>query len=164
MSTQIDFGEFLLKVPSFAEFGPRELAILEKAMVVDDYSDGHEFIGEDKRADAIYLIVQGEVDATHRRARQRGVDVYERLGPGDLFGLVALIDHGREWATYRAVGPVTMAYLPYNVFDMLFTANAPIAYHFQGLIASQLAHDLRACAQNLAEEFAGTEALREAVG
>lgn len=154
MSTDIDFGAFLQKVPSFAEFRPRELAILEQSMIVDDYPDGHEFIGEDKRAEAIFLVVRGEVVATHRRAKLRGVDLYERLGPGDLFGLVALIDHGREWATYRAEGPVTVASLPFNVFDLLFTANAPIAHHFQGLIASQLAHDLRACAQTLAEEFA----------
>ena len=153
MPTEFDLGAFLQTVPSFAEFKPQELMVLEKAMVIDEYADGHEIIGEHKRPDAIYLIIEGEVAATHRRAKLRGVDVYERLGAGDLFGLVALIDHQREWATYRAVGPVTVAYLPYNVFDLLFTANAPIAHHFQGLIAQQLAHDLRACAKILAEEF-----------
>lgn len=155
-NAMIDFGEFLQTVPTFAEFGPRELAVLEQALVVDQYPDGHEFIGEDKRAQAIFLIVEGKVVATHRRARLRGVDVYEYLGLGDLFGLVALLDHRPEWASYRAVGPVTAAYLPYNVFDLLFTANAPLAHHFQHLIALQLAHDLRACARTLAEEFSAT--------
>lgn len=148
-------GEFLQTIPTFAEFGPQELEVLERAMVVDQYPDGHEFIGEDKRAQAIFLVVEGEVVATHRRAHLRGIDVYEHLRPGDVFGLVALLDHRPEWATYRAVGPVTAASLPYNVFDLLFTANAPIAYHFQYLTALQLAHDLRTCARTLREEFAG---------
>ena len=150
----INFGEFLQRVPTLAEFGPQELAVLEQAMVVDPFPDGYEFIGEDRRGQAVFLIVEGEVVATHRRSRLRGMDVYEHLGPGDLFGLVGLIDHRPEWATYRAVGPVTAAYLPYNVFDLLFTANVPIAYHFQYLTALQLAHDLRNCARTLAEEFA----------
>jgi CRP/FNR family cyclic AMP-dependent transcriptional regulator len=151
-----NFGEFLQRIPTFAEFGPQEVAVLEKAMVVDQYPDGYEFIGEDKRGQATFLIVEGEVVATHRRIKLRGYDVYEHLGPGDLFGLVGLIDHRPEWATYRAVGPVTAASLPYNVFDLLFTADAPIAHHFQYLIALQLAHDLRNCARTLAEEFANS--------
>lgn len=154
MSAALEFADFLQSVPAFAEFTPAELAVLDQAMAVDHYPDGHQFISEETRGTAIFLIVEGKVIATHRRARLRGVDVIEYLGPGDLFGLVALIDHRREWATYRAVGPVTAASLPYNVFDLLFTANAPIAYHFQGLIAVQLAHDLRACTQTLAKAFA----------
>lgn len=150
----INFGEFLQSVPTLAEFAPRELAVLEQAMMVDEYPDGHEFIGEDQRSQAIFLIVESQVVVTHRRAKLRGTDVYEYLGPGDLFGLVGLIDHHPEWATYRASGAVTVASLPYNVFDLLFTANAPIAHHFQYLIALQLAHDSRACARTLAEEFA----------
>lgn len=152
-----DFGDFLQSVPALAEFEPAELAILEHAMVVGDYPGGHEFIGEDARAQAMYLIVEGEVVATHRRIKLRGVDVIERLGPGDLFGLVALIDHAHEWATYRAVGPVRAASLPYNAFELLFTANAPIAHHFQDLIALQLARDLRACIQTIAAELFGVD-------
>ncbi|MDQ2696658.1 MAG: cyclic nucleotide-binding domain-containing protein [Pseudomonadota bacterium] len=153
MNAQTDFINFLQTVPTFAEFRPAELAVLNQAMIVDEYPDGHIFVGENRRGGAVYLIVEGKVVATHKRARMRGVDIYEELGPGDLFGLVSLIDHRHEWATYRAVGPVVAASLPYNVFDLLFTANAPIAHHFQNLIALQLAHDLRACAEALAEEF-----------
>lgn len=149
----IDFGEFLQTVPSLAEFQPAELAILEHAMIVDEYPDGYEFIGEETKPQGLYLVVEGTVVASHRHHNLRGVEVIERLGPGDLFGLVALIDHHREWATYRAEGSVIAASLPNNAFDMLFTANAPIAHHFQNLIALQLAHDFRACIRTLAADF-----------
>ena len=148
------FGDFLQSVPGLAEFGSDDLAVLERAMTVTNYREGHQFIGEDRRSSEIYLIVTGEVVATHRRSHRRGLDIYERLGPGDLFGLVAMIDHRPEWATYRAVGPVTAASLPYSAFDLLFTASTPIAYRFQHLIALQLGRDLRACARMAAEGFA----------
>ncbi len=153
-TTKTRFGDFLQSVPILAEFEAQELAVLEQAMVLRAYPDGHTFVGEDKRGSEIFLLVEGEVVATHKRAVLRGQDIYEHLRPGDLFGLVALVDHRREWATYRAVGPVSAASLPYNVFELLFTANAPIAHHFQHLIALQLAHDLRACARTLANSFA----------
>lgn len=145
----INFANFLQTVPAFAEFSPQELEVLEQAMVVGEYPDGYEFIGEERRARNMFLIVEGQVIATHRRSKVRGLDVMERLGPGDIFGLVALIDHRPGWATYLAAGPVTAAYLPANAFELLFTANAPLAYRFQSLIATQLVRDLRACASDL---------------
>ncbi|MDQ2697084.1 MAG: Crp/Fnr family transcriptional regulator [Pseudomonadota bacterium] len=153
MNVKTDFGIFLQNIPTFADFGPAELAVLEQAMTVAGYPDGHMFLSEEKPGESMYLIVAGEVIATHRRANQRGLDVYERLGPGDVFGLIALIDHQRGWATYKAVGEVTAASLPASAFELLFSANAPIAHHFQSLIALQLVRDLRACADFLTKEF-----------
>ena len=50
-----------------------------------------------------------------------------------------------------------MASLPFSAFELLFTANAPIAHHFQYLIAVQLAKDLRACARDLMTAAKGSE-------
>lgn len=149
MNLETNFSDFLQTVPALAEFRPEELTIFEQAMVVEQFPDGYEFISEDKRNENMYLVIQGEVIATHKRAKRRGKDIIERLGPGDLFGLVALIDHRPAWATYRAVGEVTAAFLPVNAFALLFTAEAPLAQHFQNLIAVQLVRDLRACAHAL---------------
>jgi CRP-like cAMP-binding protein len=149
MNSDSRFAEFLQSVPALAEFGPQELDILEQALIVDQYPDGHEFFGEDKRGASLYLIIEGKVIATHRRLQLRGLDIFERLGPGDLFGLVALIDHRPAWATYRAEGIVTAASLPVTAFELLFTADAPIAHHFQNLIAMQLVRDLRRCVRIL---------------
>ena len=153
-----DFDDFLQNVPAFAEFGQEEIAMLEKAMSVEEFPDGYEFIGEDQRGESMFLIIDGEVVATHRRSQIRGRDMIERLGPGDLFGLVALIDHRPTWATYRAKGRVIAASLPTNAFRLLFTADAPLGHHFQSLIAVQLVRDLRACAHALMRVFADKQA------
>lgn len=152
---RMSFADFLQTVPSFRDFESQELAVLEKSLVIGEYPDGHEFIGESTRCEEVYLIVEGEVIATHRRSKLRGAEVIERLGSGDMFGLIALVDHRPCWATYRAVGRVTAASLPANVFDLLYTANTSISYRFQGLIAQQLARDFRACTQGIRNAFAG---------
>jgi CRP-like cAMP-binding protein len=150
-----DFNDFLQRVPVFAEFGPGELSALERAMTVDRYPDGHVFIGETEPGESLFLIIEGRVIATHKRLNIRGMDVVEHLEPGELFGIISLIDNGPSWATYRAAGAVTAASLPIGAFELLFTAHAPIAHHFQNLIAMQLARDLRTCAKTLRE--AGSE-------
>ena len=149
MNARVDLGHFLHTVPSFAGFGSQDLAALEQAMVLGQYPSGHEFISENRPNDQMYLIIEGEVLATRRRSKLRGTDVFDRLGPGELFGLTALADRRFPWATFRAVGPVTVASLPTNVCEMLFRSYARIAYCFQNLVAHQLAHRVRASVKAL---------------
>jgi CRP-like cAMP-binding protein len=137
------FSEFLLTVPAFREFSQAELDALEKALVVENYPDGYEFTREGKRADSLHLVIEGKVEATQRRHWDKGVDVIETFGPGDMFGLIALIDHARRSASCTAVGPVKVASLIRSAFMLLYESNAPIALHFQTMVARQLAHDIR---------------------
>jgi CRP-like cAMP-binding protein len=154
MNPTIDLGEFLHSLPSLAEFRPQELAILERTMTVDRYPDGYEFVTEKKPNDKLFLVVEGKVIATSRRMKLHGRDVLDYLGPGDLFGQAALIDRGLPLATCRADGPVTVASLPASAFDLLFGANARIAYCFQRLVAQQLVHRVRASVKALDSLFA----------
>jgi CRP/FNR family transcriptional regulator, cyclic AMP receptor protein len=154
----MNFSEFLLSVPQFANFTQPELEVLEKAMIVRDYADGHVFMKEGERGDAMYLIIEGEVVVSRKHKLERGVDVLEKMGRGDMFGLISLVDNGRRSATCTAVGKTAVASLPYSAFRLLFRANAPIAHHFQYLIARQLAHDARIYNQGLHEALmAGDE-------
>lgn len=138
----MSFIQFLQSVPAFKQLTNEDLSILEKSMLVQDYLGGHKFIEEGKSVDNVYLIVVGEVAVTHKR--KRGVLPLNRLHSGDLFGLVALIDHGKRSATCTADGPVTAASLPRSAFELLHTANIPLANRFQRIIAQQLLRDIRA--------------------
>ncbi|MDQ2695263.1 MAG: cyclic nucleotide-binding domain-containing protein [Pseudomonadota bacterium] len=139
----MSFAEFLNTVPAFEGFSPEDLLVLDRTMVVQDFPDGHVFIQEGKYADAMYLVVRGEVVVTRRRPGRLDSEVLNRLGPGDVFGLVGLIDHGPRSASCRAAGPVQAACLPYGAFELLFKGNTHIRYRFQRLIARQLVHDIR---------------------
>ena len=48
----------------------------------------------------------GEVDVV--RQREGGEEVLARLGPGDYFGEVAVLQNVRRTASVRAVGPVEL--------------------------------------------------------
>jgi CRP/FNR family cyclic AMP-dependent transcriptional regulator len=121
-----------------------ETETLARALTTATYPDGHVFVREGKKGDACYLILDGDVSVTRTATEGRGIEHVRTMGPGELFGLIALVDHGKRAATCTAVGEVTAASLPLNAFDMLFRSNAPIAHHFQYVIARQLARDLRA--------------------
>jgi CRP/FNR family cyclic AMP-dependent transcriptional regulator len=137
-------SEFLQANPLFDSFSRPEIETLEKAMSTSRYPDGHVFVKEGKKGDACYLILEGEVSVTRESKAERGAEQVRMMGPGEMFGLIALIDHGKRAATCKAVGEVTAASLPPAAFDLLFQSDAPIAHHFQFVIARQLARDLRA--------------------
>ena len=145
----MQFTEFLETVPEFSEFNRHDLEILEKILVVRDYPDGHEFIHEGKSADGMYLVVEGEVAVSHCREEKQGLMELNRMRPGELFGLVALIDHGRRVASCRAMGPTRIASLPRSAFELLYSANSPLAEHFLKIVARQLMRDYRSLTQVL---------------
>lgn len=150
-STLSDIVSFMHRIPDLANFAEEELSLLARAMSVGDFPDGHQFITEGERGDTSYLLLQGDVHVTRRSEGQRGAEFVERLHAGAMFGLLALIDNGPRAATCKAHGPVTVAALPRNVFNLLTNANASIGQHFQFLIARQLARDTRIFNQAIQE-------------
>lgn len=143
------FSDFLEVVPAFEEFTRPELDLLERAMVVRDFPDGHVFVQEGSSADTMHLIVEGKVLVKRRRPEGIGTEVLGQLQAGEIFGLVALIDHGVRTATCVAEGPVRTASLPRTAFELLFKGDARIGYHFQKLIARQMVHDIRIATASL---------------
>lgn len=150
----MNFSEFLHTVPTFEGFNRQELDLLERTMIVKDFPDGHVFIQEGTSADAMYLLVDGEVVVTCRRVEGFGQDELARLHAGELFGLIALIDHGPRSATCKANGPVRVAFLPSNAFELLFKGKTHIQYRFQQVIARQLVYDIKTAISLLTKKIA----------
>jgi CRP-like cAMP-binding protein len=145
----MNFHDFLQTVPELAELTSEETAVLERSMVVKDYPDDFEFFRENKPSKAIYLIVKGEVAVTHEKEGERGLLEIKRLYSGEWFGLVSLIAGIKHDATCKAAGPVQAASLPREAFKFLYAANAPIALHFQRIVARQRTRDYRAMTELL---------------
>lgn len=135
--------QFLQTIPQFADFSQSELAAFEKAFRVDVFSDGHIFMNEGDHADAMYLILEGEIEVRRRRRNKAGYALIDRKRTGEMFGLLSLINNEKHGAMAIAVGAVQVASLPQSAFELLFDTHAPIALHFQRLVARQLARDLR---------------------
>lgn len=139
----MDLAEFLLTVPTFAEFDQAELDVLERALRVDQFPVGHIFFKQGQRGHCLYVLMEGEVHVSHRHRAERGVDDLGTLHAGDVFGLQALIDDLPRYSTCRADTPVTVASLPKTAFNLLFNAHISLAEHFQYMVARQVVQELR---------------------
>jgi len=146
-------SEFLSSSPLYNDLSSDDIDTLERIMMVKDYADGHQFFGERSRADAVYLIMSGEVAVTAKATDARTPSEIKRMMPGELFGLVALIGHGRRGATCRAVGKVTAASLPRPAFDLLFDAKSPLPHRFRLVVARQVARDTRSLLRTLRHDI-----------
>jgi CRP-like cAMP-binding protein len=150
--------EFLKTVSLFEGFGDNELLALSKALSLADYPADHVFIEEGRRGDGLFLVVEGEVQITRKTAADSGFSILRTIGPGEVFGLIALVDGGPRAATCKAKGAATVAWLPQGTFIVLNNSHAQLAYHFQHLVARQLVCDARNLNELLREAiFAGKE-------
>jgi CRP-like cAMP-binding protein len=137
----MNLRERLTSTPQFRELSPDELDSLASAMELIEAEDGHVFIKEGVRGDGCYFIVDGRVRISHERDGQS--THLQDLEPGEIFGLIALLDDGARSATCTAVGRTSVAWLPAAAFTMLHEGNPKLVLHFQKLVVRQLAHDAR---------------------
>lgn len=157
----MNLSHFLRTCPTFEPLTSFDLQVLDQAMRVQRYPNGHEFMREGERGDTMYVIIEGSVLVTQKNMEAEGFDVIHVMKVGDVFGLIALIDHDKRSATCTAASEVTAASLPSSAFQLLYHANAPIAQHFQYCIARQLAHDVRNLSELLVNAINGTSQERK---
>lgn len=136
-----DLASAFSRFPSMVSFTPEELEALSRAMSVEEHADGHVFIREGdvpRVSDGAWVLLSGEVRVT-RTADAKALE--KLLGPGELFGLIALVDRGERTASCIAKGPVKAAFLGRAAFDHLIRSNASLGWKFQLLVAKQLGRD-----------------------
>jgi CRP-like cAMP-binding protein len=137
----MNIAERLAGCSQLSELSTDEIGALAASVAILHGDDGHVFIAEGDRGDACYIVLEGAVAVSHEHAR--GGAPFKKLGPGEMFGIVALIDHGPRSATCRAVGRTTVAQLSAAAFQLLHTGSPSLVLHFRKLVARQLARDAR---------------------
>lgn len=146
----------LARMPHFEDLDGSELENLAAAMEVIDAADGEVLIKEGARADGCYCLLEGAVRVTHDH--ETGATHRSDLQPGELFGLIGLLGHGRRTASCVAVGPTRCAWLRAEPFNLLHEGSPALALHFQKLVARQLARDTRALNEALVAAMTRKEA------
>jgi CRP/FNR family cyclic AMP-dependent transcriptional regulator len=150
---------YLERFSLFASMSDHERALLERVMVEQSFPRGHVFMEEGKgtpdATGAMFLVLKGEVDVVCR-APAGGVANRRLMGPGDIFGVVALLDDAPRSATVSAKGPVVAAWLSRAAFRELGARHVGVFARFQLAIAKQLAADVRLLDLTLGSAF-GTE-------
>jgi CRP/FNR family transcriptional regulator len=91
-----DSAKTLLLVPLLARVPPKELERLDKRMSSRTFAEGETAVEEGRAGAGFWLIESGEADVSIAGNHVR------KLGPGDYFGEIALIDEGPRSATVVA--------------------------------------------------------------
>ena len=91
----------LAKVPLFGGLSKRDLQTVSGLVVVRQYADGVSVVRLGARADGMHVVLDGNALVQPAAGQER------RLGPGDFFGELALIDGAPRAATVIADGQLT---------------------------------------------------------
>jgi CRP-like cAMP-binding protein len=100
MATRDAQAELLGKVPLFQDLSKKELEMVLRASKEANFQPGAEIVREGASGTGFHLILAGSATVTQAGRELR------KLGPGDSFGDIALIDGGKRTATVTVNEPV----------------------------------------------------------
>jgi len=117
--------ERLRLTPLFGDLPDDQLDRLVDMGEIVDLEAGAALIREGEEADALYVVLEGELDVT-KRAGRTDIPV-ARVGPGALQGELAALEGGRRLASVRAVTPSEVLRIPVGAIRQLFDAGPDVA-------------------------------------
>ncbi len=129
-------AERLRQVPLFSQCTKRDLQFLESRMDQVSAGAGRTLIAEGKPSDAFYLLLEGEVDVSIKARPRR------RLGPGDFFGEISMLDRGPATATVVTRTPVELLVLSHAQFRDAIRGNEALALKVMATMAERLRADM----------------------
>ncbi len=96
-------------IPLFRHLSRPEFEVLRRIAVERKFADGQEIFPEGAPGDGVYFVKSGTVEIF---AGQTTRHVFSRLGPGEIFGEMAIIEHRPRSAAAAAVGETEVYFLP----------------------------------------------------
>jgi CRP/FNR family transcriptional regulator, cyclic AMP receptor protein len=124
--------ELLQRVPLFADFDRGDLQRLARSFKERTFAAGSTVSAEGKSGAGFFVIESGEATVTVRDTERA------KLGPGDYFGEIALIDDGSRSATVTADSELRCYGLTSWEFRPLVESNASIAWRLLETMAQRL--------------------------
>lgn len=116
-----DAETMLKSVPIFEGLTKKELQTVMSSAKEIDYAPGREIVKEGATGVGFHLILEGQANVIV------GDHAQAKLGPGDYFGEMSLIDGGPRSATVRADSAVRTLSLASWEFTPLLDSNPSIA-------------------------------------
>jgi CRP/FNR family transcriptional regulator, cyclic AMP receptor protein len=127
-----EVSERLSTVPMFSECTKRELQAIARAVKQIEHPDGHVIAREGDRGVGFFLITEGKA-AVSIGGKNRA-----RLGPGDFFGEISLLDRGPRTATVTSTSPIRLLGLTAWVFRGLIEEHPAIGIKLLEVLARRL--------------------------
>lgn len=125
-------AEALAVVPLFERCTKRDLRTIARHVELVTVADGTTVVSEGETGEAFFLVLAGEL------VIERDTEPVNKLGAGDHFGELALLDPAPRSATVIAAGDVELASLSVRMFRVLLRDMPQIAAGMLGSLAAQL--------------------------
>jgi CRP/FNR family transcriptional regulator, cyclic AMP receptor protein len=138
MSDTTAASQALKRVPLFAELSERELSLLGAMARERHYPAGDDIVRQGEGGIGVYVLVRGRVQML-RQTAQGTVRTLDEVGPGAVFGELAVLDEAPRVATVRALEDCVCLILPRWEFLAALRANGELAT----LLLRDLARRLR---------------------
>jgi SulP family sulfate permease len=126
---------------------PRELRVVAAALQRRELQAGEVVFHQGDEAEALYVVTRGSVSAVARVSRASGphqrTQRFASLGPGTMFGEMALVDQAGRSADAVADGPACLQVLSRESLDRLLAEHPEVAAKLYRNIAAHLGERLR---------------------
>jgi CRP-like cAMP-binding protein len=135
-------NEMLRSLPLFAGCSDRELAAVGRAVDEVCATEGDVLIREGRFGQESFIIIEGEAGVTKRG------EFLARLGPGDLFGELSVLDHKVRTATVTALTPMRLLVIHARNLLMVLAQGSAAATMLRTLARRLRAADVAAVPAN----------------
>jgi CRP/FNR family transcriptional regulator, cyclic AMP receptor protein len=109
-----------------------EVRSIEKQMKTVHHPAGHEIVVRGENGVGFMVILDGTVSVSTVQGKTR------KLGPGDSFGEMALLDHEGRSATIKADTDVSLATIPEWNFKPFLKEHPEVAYRLLQLLSQRV--------------------------
>ena len=134
--------EQLSKVDLFAGLKPEALDLIAKVASQEIHALGTKIFQHGDAGDKLYLILEGKVRVS-RDVPGMGEEALAVLGPGQVFGEMALLDESPRSADARVHERCRLLAIPKDGFDDLLFLHTDLAYEVLWSIVRMLLSRLR---------------------
>ncbi|HJS25820.1 MAG TPA: cyclic nucleotide-binding domain-containing protein [Actinomycetota bacterium] len=124
--------DLLAQVPLFEGLGRRDLKRITEHADEISYRQHEAIVEAGQSGGSFYVIVEGEVKVV------QGSKVLTRLGPGEFFGEISLLDGGPRTATVVAETPVTAIRIFKESFEKAVAQEPSVAAKILAVVARRL--------------------------
>jgi len=122
----------LQEIPLFRELSRKQLARIERLVDEVTIPAGSRLATAGERGAELVIIVEGRASVTVGRRRT------VRLGPGDFFGEMSLVDGGPRSATVDAASDMRLLVIAGREFSKLLEAAPPIVVKIMRVLSCRV--------------------------
>jgi CRP/FNR family transcriptional regulator len=147
-TTEQSAVELLRSVPLFADLEEGELERFSQVAVPRSFPAGTRVFHEGDSSDACYIVREGSFRVTREHSDGRAITL-ATLGPGEIFGELAMLDGDTRSASAESITDGTLLALPANDVRSLLGRNPEIALKLvAGLVRRLRAANMRLSRQS----------------